>query len=295
MKEYGFRQHEGIAHPDSVLDEIARALGGEVAGRAIRAPSPGRGANDRSMVVIVDPTRPEAFYVYGCEGSLARAKALVREKLALVEPAAPLAPEVRTAKAMQIWSQTVPASGTIVEAYLRSRAIELPVPERIRFHPSLWHGPTRSEWPAMVALVSDANDAPIAVHRTYLAHNGRAKAPIEPNKMAVGPIGGGAIRLAPLADELLVGEGIETCLSAMQAIGQPAWSAISAVGLGTLALPSAVRDVTVLADGDDAGDNAARAAAARWRNDRRRVRIARAPRGFDFNDVLLGRAPGAQK
>ncbi|MEE9250195.1 MAG: toprim domain-containing protein [Alphaproteobacteria bacterium] len=47
----------------------------------------------------------------------------------------------------------------------------------------------------------------------------------------------------------------------------------------------------VLADGDDPGEAAARDAALRWKREGRTVRIARAPRGTDFNDLLLGRAP----
>ena len=89
----------------------------------------------------------------------------------------------------------------------------------------------------------------------------------------------------------MIGEGIETCLAAMQATGQPAWAALSTSGLRSLDLPANVRDVIVLADGDEAGEGAARDCALRWRRQGRRVRIARPPRGMDFNDMLLGRAP----
>jgi putative DNA primase/helicase len=54
----------------------------------------------------------------------------------------------------------------------------------------------------------------------------------------------------------------------------------------SLILPAVVKDVIVLADGDDAGEKAAVEAATRWRREGRRVRIARPPRGLDFNDVL---------
>jgi DNA primase len=88
----------------------------------------------------------------------------------------------------------------------------------------------------------------------------------------------------------MIAEGIETALSAMQATGQTAWAALSTSGLRTLELPASVRDVVVLADGDDAGEAAAQDAARRWKREGRSVRIARPPRGLDFNDVLLGRA-----
>ena len=99
------------------------------------------------------------------------------------------------------------------------------------------------------------------------------------------------MRLAPAGDVLMVGEGIETCLAAMQAT-RP-----SGLG-GALHFRSAgsrsaqdVRDVIVLADGDEAGEAAARDAALRWKREGRRVRIAHPPEGMDFNDMLLGAAP----
>jgi DNA primase len=88
----------------------------------------------------------------------------------------------------------------------------------------------------------------------------------------------------------LVGEGIETCLAAMQATGYPAWAALSTSGLKALELPRDLLQVIVLADGDDSGEAAAKDAALRWRREGRRVRIARPPRrGLDFNDVLMGK------
>ena len=96
------------------------------------------------------------------------------------------------------------------------------------------------------------------------------------------------MRLAPPGDVLMVGEGIETCLAAMQATGHPAWAALSTSGLRALDLPADVRDVIVLADGDDPGEAAAQDCARRWKREGRRVRIARPPQGMDFNDLLVG-------
>jgi len=89
---------------------------------------------------------------------------------------------------------------------------------------------------------------------------------------------------------LMVGEGIETCLAAMQATGHPAWAALSTSGLKALDLPEDVRNVIVLADGENAGHSAARYAAFRWKREGRRVRIAYPSEGMDFNDMLRGRA-----
>ena len=81
----------------------------------------------------------------------------------------------------------------------------------------------------------------------------------------------------------------------MQATGHPAWAALSTSGLRALDLPDDVRDVIVLADGDEAGEAAARDCALRWKREGRRVRIARPPQGMDFNDLLLGARPASRR
>jgi putative DNA primase/helicase len=192
--------------------------------------------------------------------------------------------------ALTIWQSAKPARGTPVETYLASRGINLLPPDVLRFHAGLKH-PSGGIWPAMVALVTKGADGtPLAIHRTYLARDGAGKAPVEPPKMMLGPCRGGAVRLAVPSDVLMVGEGIESSLAAMQATGHPAWAALSTSGLRTLDLPEDVRAVIILADGDDAGAAAARDCAWRWKRGRH-VRIARPPQGMDFNDLLMGRAP----
>ena len=200
----------------------------------------------------------------------------------------------RIEAALAIWRSTTPARGTLVETYLRSRGLHLSSP-MLRFHAGLKH-PSGDRWPAMVALVTrGTDDAPLAIHRTFLARDGGRKAAVDPQKMMLGPCRGGAVRLGDPTDLLMVGEGIETCLAAMQATGNPTWAALSTSGLRTLDLPKDVHNVIVLADGDDAGEAAARDCAWRWKREGRGVRIARPPRGTDFNDILLGRAPRIQE
>jgi hypothetical protein len=106
--------------------------------------------------------------------------------------------------------------------------------------------------------------------------------------MMLGPCRGCAVKLAPPCNKvLLVSEGIEMCLAAMQSRGLPAWAALSSVGLLALDLPRHLRDVIILADGDEAGRAAARGAMLRWKREGRCVRIDYAPEGMDFNDLLL--------
>jgi putative DNA primase/helicase len=201
----------------------------------------------------------------------------------------------RTEAALAIWQASQPADRTLVETYLRSRRLFFPASAALRFHAGLKH-PSGKVWPAMVALVTQgATGAPIAMHRTFIAHDGDGKAPVDPAKMMLGPCRGGAVRLGEPGDMLMIGEGIETCLAAMQATGNAAWAALSTSGLRSLDLPRDVRDVIVLADGDDPGEAAARDCARRWKREGRRVRIARPPQGMDFNDLLTVGAPSSEE
>ena len=267
------------------LDEIAAALGGEIDGKLIRCPSPGKPPDDRSMFVIVPQSGGRPF-IYYCEGSWGAAYAMLRQKLDLVE--APRAPD-RSAAVNRIWGETVPAKGTLVETYLRSRAITMPVPDAIRFHENLWHPGSRQTWPAMVAARTSVDGTLVAIHRTYLRSDGLGKAPVVPARMDLGPTKGTAIRLSSLSDDLVIGEGIETTLSIVQDQKRPGWAAGSAVTLRFLELPPEVRKVTFLVDGDDAG-RAATQAAVKKLVGKLRVFTAKAPPGKDFNDLLMEEA-----
>jgi putative DNA primase/helicase len=192
----------------------------------------------------------------------------------------------RRAAALAIWQASQAAEGTPVATYLPSRGLDVPASPALRFHADLKH-PSGGVWPAMVALVTHGiTRSPIAVHRTFLARDGGGKAPVSPAKMMLGPCRGGVVRLCEPGAVLMVGEGIETCLAAMQATGNAAWAALSTSGLRSLDLPRDVRDVIVLADGDDPGEAAALDCARRLQREGRRVRIARPPQGMDFNDLL---------
>jgi putative DNA primase/helicase len=73
----------------------------------------------------------------------------------------------------------------------------------------------------------------------------------------------------------------------------PAWAALSAPGIENLVLSPEATHIVICADNDrnGTGQRAAHKAAQRWMAEGRRVRIALPPPGFDFNDVLTGRAP----
>ncbi len=189
--------------------------------------------------------------------------------------------------AHKIWHDSYPITGTPVERYLISRSLSNVTSAALRYHPKLRHQ-SNLELPAMVSLITHAlTGKPMGVHRTFLALDGSSKAPVEKPKMMLGRASGGVIQLGKADNSILVGEGIETCLSGMLATGIPAWVAMSAGGLRTLDLPGEITRVTVLADGDNEGESAAVYAAERWASEGRQVNIARAPKNADFNDILI--------
>jgi putative DNA primase/helicase len=195
---------------------------------------------------------------------------------------------------LRLWDEATPLPGTLGEKYLLTRGITLMPPNDLRLHPALRHS-SGETWPCIISRVTDGAHAnPIAIHRTYLARDGVGKAPVKDPKKMLGPCQGGAVRLASATSQLMVGEGIETCLSAMQAFNKPTWAALSTSGLRSLQLPPKIQQIIILVDGDDAGEAAAQEAGLRWEREGRRVRLARARRGLDFNDILMGHATISQ-
>ncbi len=192
----------------------------------------------------------------------------------------------RIQQALEIWRRCVPAEGTPVESYLRSRDITIPVPVSIRYLPDARHKATNLILPAMVAGVQGPDGTVRGIHRTFLRGDGKAKAPVSNTKMMLGICAGGAVRLALAGRKLAVCEGIESALSFQQATGIVCWAGLSAPGVRSLVLPKEILAVVIAPDGDDPGDRAAVEAAKRFVREGRKVRIARPPRGMDWNDVL---------
>ncbi len=89
-----------------------------------------------------------------------------------------------------------PLAGTAADTYLRSRGLEPPDSADLLFHPNLADFETRRGRAGMIAIVrNSAGDLTGGIHRTYLLDDGAAKA--SPGRKMLGPIAGGAIRLAP--------------------------------------------------------------------------------------------------
>ncbi|KQV39174.1 MULTISPECIES: toprim domain-containing protein [unclassified Rhizobium] len=283
------------------ISTLANALGGEVSGRdRVLCPGPGHSAKDRSLSVIVvgDGYLVHSFAAddwKDCRDHVADLLGLgasrfprpSEEELEKLRKAEEEQAKKVEALALSCWREALPIGGTIGETYLReARGITCALPETLRYHPACRHPSTR-RLPALVALVEGAER--LAIHRTYLRHDGAGKADIEPAKAMLGAVAGGAVRLTQSGYRLVVCEGIETGLSLASGLvnGTPAiWAALSTSGMKRLVLPPDPGNLLIATDGDDAGRAAGnalgeRASALGWK-----VSLLPAPAGRDWNDVL---------
>ncbi|CEF42672.1 hypothetical protein ASN_3440 [Acetobacter senegalensis] len=114
--------------------------------------------------------------------------------------------------ARRLWAMSRPMAGTLAEIWLchrdLSRLRDLP---SLRFHPDCYYradadSPTET-WPALIAAVTDLDGSITGVHRTWLARDGKDKAPVEMPRRAMGDLLGHAVRFGAASDVLAAGEG----------------------------------------------------------------------------------------
>jgi putative DNA primase/helicase len=189
--------------------------------------------------------------------------------------------------------------GSPIDGYLRSRSLIGTETEAqsLRFAPALWHWPTKTRWPAMLARVALAAGEDLGCHQTFVKHDGSGKAPIErPRLFAAGgsTLGGGVwFGVADPKHEVIVAEGVESTLSGMRISSvQAGCAAMSELGIRRLLLPPQARRVRIYADHDalSQGLSAAREAARRWIAEGREATVSISPiPGHDANDIWRGR------
>lgn len=195
--------------------------------------------------------------------------------------------------ARNLWRAAEPIEGSPAELYLCcQRRIDGPLLGSLRYAPRTWHGPTRRNLPAMVALIEGGHT--FAVSRTFLRPDGSDKAalPKHQQKMMLGRAAGGHVALASGSGSLVIAEGVETALSMPLLLGDRSltvWAALTAANMGSVALPDAPDHLVIAMDGDAAGRDAGSALATRARELGWSVECMTAPDGQDWNDVLVSR------
>jgi len=289
--------------------QIAAALGGRREGREWRCPCPAHGGHS---LLLADGRDGKllARCFGGCEwadvfaglrslgligGGTANVGVDPEERRSRKEAEARAETDRLTrgiCAARDLYRRARPAAATLVRVYLRSRGIFGPIPTVLRF---LAHCPHRNggHYPAMLAPIVNVDGHQIAVHKTFLSpEGGKAVLPKGEQREIRGPMTGSAVRLERHGDdrELIVGEGIESTLSAMRLFHLPGWAALCAPGVEALELPPEIRAVAIAADNhaNGAGQRAALSARERWLAEGRSARILLPPNpDEDFNDLLL--------
>jgi Toprim domain len=238
------------------------------------------------------------------------AVAVVQQQEQAFEDQARLADDRRRAFGIYLAARKRPFAGSPAEIYLTQRGIAIAglkrMPQALGWLPDVFHPDGDQRWPVMVAGLSDASGAIVAVHRTWLAPDGMGKAPVRPVRKIWPSYRGCAVRLwrgesgmsvaaaerAGHRDTLVLVEGIEDGLSVALAMpGYRIWCVGALGNFAAIVVPRCCRDVIVCVD-NDWGNPQARntidrglAALSRQGVD---VRVARSPVGKDVNDALIG-------
>lgn len=200
----------------------------------------------------------------------------------------------RRQRALQMWDEARPLSGTPAEIYLRRRRIAI-LPRALRFHSRtpLRGGENLEFRPAMIAALHEA-DRFVAIQRTFFDRDDarRARDMVDP-RMMLGRPHRGAVVLEPATSVLGLAEGIETALSAMMLFGMPVWAALGAERLDQIAIPNSVSRLVLFPDNDLAGEIGAAKAMAAYAMPGRHIEAEFPPMGFkDWNDVLRAGGEG---
>lgn len=244
------------------MQHIARVLGGDVAGRdRVLVPGPGHSAKDRSLAVSF--LADGAFLVHSFAGDGWQAcRDHVKARIGRPEqPRADRHPDIAPRRDVAaasdlwrgLWHETVPLQGTPGAIHLERRG-EAYTGDALRWHPSCPFGKGIRHG-CMIGLVRNVvTNAAQAIHRTAIDANGQ-----KIDRMSLGPIGGGAVKLTDDADVttvLAVGEGIETSLSIRKLPGleqMPVWACLTAGNLAEFPALPGIESVWIAADNDASG------------------------------------------
>ena len=300
------------------LHHLVAMTGGFVrqAGMAANIPAPGHGRHDRSVAlrlgfdgkVLVtcfgDSTWKEvlrdlrALGLVDCRDRLVRTGSdhdgfrsapVARQRFAQDV-------EERIEAARAIWAGARPIRRTLSEAYLQRRSIMRPVSNQAIQHnqdvPLSVYRPGCTRRPGMVCAFRSAGGEVTGVEITYLDHHGRRDDRLLVSRKTVGCVPlGSAARLDPAAEEMVVGEGVATTLSATERFRLPGWALGSVVNLRRWNPPEVVRRVVIAADANHVGRTAADQLAEHLKSLGVQAEIRIPPDGYgDWNDVANERA-----
>lgn len=288
------------------LAAIVRALGGELyeGGRRAMVPGVGHSRSDRSVSLLLQQGRVVAHSFAGDDWRDVlddlRARGLIDVGNRIAGggslPEKP-SDRQRAEVALRLWSEGRDLAGTLAERHLGRRCVRRGS-AALRFHPAvpaavyLNRGVRR---PALLAAIQDPRGHLVGIEVTYLAPNGETARMTVPRKTVGRRPTGAAVRLDPAGPELVVGEGVFTCLSASEALSLPVWALLAVANLRTWTPPQGVTRVVIAGDHGAPGERGAAALVGRLRALSLDVELRLPPAGFaDWNDAARGRGDGGK-
>jgi phage/plasmid primase-like uncharacterized protein len=200
----------------------------------------------------------------------------------------------------RLFAMGQPLRDTLADNYLQQRGILRGSDHTaLRFHPSCHYRDLLAgdvtNYPALIAAVTNARGAITGVHRTWLDPDGDGKAKVGNPRRVLGSLLGNAVRFnmpvgAPMP-VIVAGEGLETVLSLSHVIPEmPMVAALSANHLAAFKLPAGCFRLYIAADADAAG----RRGAERLSQAARSIGVlplVLTPELGDFNDDLRRLGP----
>jgi hypothetical protein len=181
---------------------------------------------------------------------------------------------------LTIWQNAQPIlPDDTAGCYLQGRGCAIPpAGSHLRWIDRHRHYPSGHIGPALIALATHAvTGEPMTLHQTWIdpSRPGQ-KAPLDKPRLLYGglPKAGAVVRLWPdeeVLDGLAIGEGIETCLAAAHGF-IPIWSTLDAGNMATFPMLPGIESLTIIADHDAAGLQAAEQCARQWHAAGRDVR-----------------------
>ena len=169
-----------------------------------------------------------------------------------------------------------PIEATLAERYLREhRGIDGPLPCELRFHPAVRSGETGSTHPAMLVPAFEGDEIR-RVQAVLLDPETAAKASVKPAKLTFGRDAAHVPAVfAPIVEDerIYLAEGPEDAITVWSVTGCRTLVAFGASSLEKIELPPGT-DLTICADADDTGIEAAHRAARAHADAGCRVRIA---------------------
>ena len=143
----------------------------------------------------------------------------------------------------------------------------------------------------MVCCVKGHDGTVYSIQRIILKPGYSGKADVADQKMSMGTLNGGAVRLGQPGEEFGMTEGVETGLADQQLYETAVWCALGGANMKNVVLPDGVTRVAIYGDNGDAGRRFARNAGKAFQQQGREVWLVFPPKGCDdFNTALLNKS-----